>query len=608
MTTHGKISSSFAPFIYAEILSKQLEQLKQSSLNDDSEAMTTSKNLVENIVHLATLANSIDIKVRNDFLSSLYQITSEVKSIRSASLNTDDNLDILIAQAYIHVLELEEGVFNQRYNSNSERRLTLPGRQIHDIQQLKLDKKIQQMLSIAEGKIVELNHVVHFFEADASLPKDPTKIKSSPKTAQIATRNMYSGGYDEFYKEPYKSKASLPTVLYYLQQKLCGTASPPLDKILIKGQFITGLFLKENPPPEDDENFQIEFSALTKMEEFSQLMQQKPMEIDLTEGEKGFHKQLIACKKIINEQENDGMGFIISARGEHFGLYIDKKSAVTFFNPQGNYFSHHFPYTRELKSIEEAQKILAKRLPYIKTYLEVENYHTAIITPIKIQFDLEREIPSNPEFAHHSLLTFCHELLEAEQADENSYDLLMKLKNKQCMFALTEIEKTSVGDRLFLHFRQLHRKESSQKVIQDDQLYGRDAFQNIKMSTPKERRRCIQRIIVEIALSGLEQTIKKNDIKGVRQFLDLLEKVELDPKDQLGGQKDLALFLYRTLYLNYYAAWRANPSELISPNSTLFNLNFGKIAFRDDIEHKIAPEFKLEVLSETIKALQKHWF
>lgn len=171
-------------------------------------------------------------------------------------------------------------------------------------------------------------------------------------------------------------------------------------------------------------------------------------------------------------------------------------------------------------------------------------------------------------------------------------------------FKMTSHTPINVGDRPSFHLYWIHKNESPQN-LKDDPNYGSKAMVGIYPTSNNERRRAINRTIVELALEGLEDAINFSQPGDVIQAIKILEEIIMEPGDSLPGKSNLAHALFETMYelqreerkLNYL---------LIDPSDSQFQFDFGRNAFKSGAPG-IEPSCKIAAINALRKLLKTAW-
>jgi hypothetical protein len=188
--------------------------------------------------------------------------------------------------------------------------------------------------------------------------------------------------------------------------------------------------------------------------------------------------------------------------------------------------------------------------------------------------------------------------------------LLFDLASKQCQLPISgtvEYGPKTIADNVFFHLYHIQNKETPDVIDRNDPQYGTNAFQNDV--TPAEvKLRSAQRVMIEVAFQGLTEAIEQGNDAQMREYLEMLEKLDLDPKDLPNDVKNIVYYLYGKLYENYLAAYN-NGQVQLHPHDPAFKGDFGRFAFRNDInaQHRIDNRFKLDVIRNVQEELKGIW-
>lgn len=204
------------------------------------------------------------------------------------------------------------------------------------------------------------------------------------------------------------------------------------------------------------------------------------------------------------------------------------------------------------------------------------------------------------------LLEVIDNLKKGDEGFYNSFGPIAELAKKTCVLAMTDKKNPiSIGDRLFFHTYFIHKNESPEKIDHRNHQYGTHAFQT-GLATPEERVRCAQRTLVEMALTGMSDAIAQKDVKSLRQYLAVLENLNLDEKDLPKGVKNIAHALFGALYQDYKKAWEVEKS-MTHPHDGAFKGDFGRHAFNDTGSVNIPARFKTAVIEQFTEQLRQAW-
>lgn len=103
-------------------------------------------------------------------------------------------------------------------------------------------------------------------------------------------------------------------------------------------------------------------------------------------------------------------------------------------------------------------------------------------------------------------------------------------------------------------------------------------------ATPDEKLRAAQRFLVFHVFNGIDNANKLEDQRALNEYLDILEKLTLDPKDLPEGVTNLAHQLFGKLYVYYKEDAELEGSSLKHPHDPAYKSDFGRNAFRGDVD------------------------
>ncbi len=181
---------------------------------------------------------------------------------------------------------------------------------------------------------------------------------------------------------------------------------------------------------------------------------------------------------------------------------------------------------------------------------------------------------------------------------------IMESEGHKCTFRITDKKVRLIADRPCYHLFLIHKNETPDKLI-DDPQYGNKAFGGIYPATNEERRRSVQRTIVELVLENLVDAINFGSNKdAIEKKLKILDDLKLDAKDcpqEKNISHLLAEFFYETHKQN-----RKFDTTLIDPDDAQFNYNFGRVAFSKSMQG-IEPPIKISAIYQVRNALKTAW-
>jgi hypothetical protein len=135
---------------------------------------------------------------------------------------------------------------------------------------------------------------------------------------------------------------------------------------------------------------------------------------------------------------------------------------------------------------------------------------------------------------------------------------------------------------------------------------GKNAMTNQYLISNCERRRAIQRAIIELTLEGLDEIVNGTFTNTIQETLEILEKTPMDAKDLPNNGNNPAQILFNEMFNLHYAARKHN-SALISLSDSKFNSEFGKHAFLYSNPEEVNPSTKTQAIQATREALKKAW-
>ncbi len=200
-------------------------------------------------------------------------------------------------------------------------------------------------------------------------------------------------------------------------------------------------------------------------------------------------------------------------------------------------------------------------------------------------------------------------LLQRGESVEDLDELLGKLATLESLgihlpFKMSGNAPQSIADRPCFHLYFIHKNESPQKLV-NDAHYGNNAMAGVYPTSNGERRRAIQRTIVEAALEGLDDAVNLEAPGDIVAMLNIIEEVQLDAIDRPSGSHNIAHTFYDMMYQLHIEARKTN-SSLIDPSDRQFNGDFGRNAFRSSVAG-IDPEVKINAINAMRNALKAAW-
>lgn len=196
------------------------------------------------------------------------------------------------------------------------------------------------------------------------------------------------------------------------------------------------------------------------------------------------------------------------------------------------------------------------------------------------------------------------------QSDEGFDEAMMQMINL-CEFTQVfdswKMQGTkSLGDRVFFHLYQIQNKETPNKIDRNDSNYGYNAFHNPERSTPEERLRAAKRVLLDAMFEVLMMKAERNESKALSEIIELLEKINLDPRDLPDGKTNVAHALFGKMYNDCNKAFDLG-SSLINPQDGMFNGDFGRSSLIGEASNSISIYTKAQVFREFIQSVHQHW-
>lgn len=177
---------------------------------------------------------------------------------------------------------------------------------------------------------------------------------------------------------------------------------------------------------------------------------------------------------------------------------------------------------------------------------------------------------------------------------------------ERAVFKIFDENYQQVASRPYFHLYFLHRKECPEKA---DQLrhgsYGGRAFKNKELgfsSTLLERQRVVARTQVEVALHGLDEALRANDCEQIGYFLKFLETIQLDARDGIGAQRNIAHYLFHKLHEIYKVDCDKAGSTLPKPQE-----EFGRNGYIGKAGFEVNKSYRLAAFEQVITDLRAAW-
>jgi hypothetical protein len=599
---------------------------------------------------LKQLVDKVDQRSIQQFKENLRSIDTTLGVLRETLQNriillNKTHEDSLLAKAkgiFDQLQQINENLFKTDEPKDVNNVTETAKRTIEQIRSQTKNEETIRFLSRAEEQLQILTETSKLVVKPGTHPaqSNQSTIPSQEQLFLIRT-NQYSDTYNQFYQgQPYKRSACTPIAGHFVLETLRGKKSDALNDIMIKGHKINARLMQEHPP-QHGEHFEFidilqekEFSGLQQAEIPPALFENDPLlfNIDLLKGANSFKEKLKLLSALKDQNKVNTIGAVLTARGESYGVVMFSPKEIVFFDSHGHQplTQHNTAYAVIFKDIEQASQFLANRMPVVEG-VEDLNYNTCTITPVclkkptiknptingDIQLDLGDQnidlpiVETRPRINHelqHSIVAFRNNVVEAlaQKNEEGFFEAtaqIAELSLRKALFAMTESEPTSIGDRIFFHMYHIHRVESPEK-LDGSWDYGTKAFQ--ESASPEERLRAAQRVCIELALTGLEDAITAQDSFTLRQYLDLLEGLNLHENDLPKGTKNIVHALFGKLYFHYKEAAESNKT-LVHPHDDAFNGDFGRNAFRENTKITIDPQFKLDVIKQLRNELKQTW-
>jgi hypothetical protein len=187
-------------------------------------------------------------------------------------------------------------------------------------------------------------------------------------------------------------------------------------------------------------------------------------------------------------------------------------------------------------------------------------------------------------------------------AVEQASGILKALYQKKStwIFAMNDTQPMLIVSRVFFHLYHIHRVENP-SLLRNDADYGFKAFIafNGFTATNSERIRALQRTVVELALSGLEEGVNAEDTASISLLLKVLEEFNSP------NEVNIAHALFGSLHRLHTESRKSN-STLIDPNQPRFNGDFGRNAFPVFI-NGLEKTTKLQSIAAVRDSLKSAW-
>ena len=192
---------------------------------------------------------------------------------------------------------------------------------------------------------------------------------------------------------------------------------------------------------------------------------------------------------------------------------------------------------------------------------------------------------------------------------ENTSRLIEELETRsiKCIFPISfHGNEHNIVGTIFFHLYRIHLNESPRR-LRDDIDYGRKAFLNINdfNAENSERMRSLQRVIIEVALQALSKAIEKRSDPEIREFLDILESIQVHEKDRPYGNENIAHLIYRNIYRSYLLRQESNPN-LIHPHNSIFRNDFGRVVMRNEVASPPSLD-KMAIINDLQYSLNQAW-
>lgn len=199
-------------------------------------------------------------------------------------------------------------------------------------------------------------------------------------------------------------------------------------------------------------------------------------------------------------------------------------------------------------------------------------------------------------------------LLQTEEGFHQAIESLLSISGQQGRFITTNHNQLILNE-IYFQLLMLQDEETKQKVIENQNAieWGSDAFSEFDATNNAQKMRAAQRVQVDLLLLLLNQSFESADLKNeIPDLLKRMEELKLDPMDLPKGEKNLAHFLFSSLYKSYLAAWEKD-KKLVHPHDKSFKSDFGRNALLGQAKDSIADTYKLAALAEVVGSLKEHW-
>jgi hypothetical protein len=269
--------------------------------------------------------------------------------------------------------------------------------------------------------------------------------------------------------------------------------------------------------------------------------------------------------------------------------------------------------THSNQTTSQTPPVISTNFPpelYLPDGVDLSSLHLVDVVPDSIQ--QQQEIPIISIHPHIEVLHELQALLFLLRSNANDLQLqeacsslqVMASKELKSVFKMSDSTPRMISDRPFFHIYFIHKNETPEK-LKNDAHYGNKAFAGAYPATNEERRRAVERTIVELGLGNLEEAINFDDGATVIALLNILENVKLDAKDRANSQENAAYNLFSAFYHLHVAARNSN-SSLVNPHDPQFKGDFGREAFRKSM-NGVDPAIKIVAINQVREALKRVW-
>ncbi len=251
---------------------------------------------------------------------------------------------------------------------------------------------------------------------------------------------------------------------------------------------------------------------------------------------------------------------------------------------EGLHFSASEEQSIAIKSFEILEKTVAPEIERLSVKEGKKSGLPLALQPLTLSIEAQKE------------------KIEPKQTDSSVVTQLLSARSLVSDPAKSLIELTLTHqDRTFFHLYSIHKNEIPQ-VLVADMHYGDKSFHNVGndfQSTELQRRRALDRTLIEEIIKELEEAISLSHGHRVQHLVEFLESSSFHELDRPSGQTNLAHALFGITYHLYKDA-----SDQDISLSKPVGSDFGRSAFT---EKNFPQKFLLGAISRLRSDLYTAW-